>query len=147
MPRDRAYTLGELTTEFVYIECRYCPRRGRYRVANIIAKYGADMDGPSFLNAISADCASSADVHDSGLRGAFRARERGGKGDQERIFAAITRAITIVANHRLMHAQLTKDPAEPLGDENAEIAFIARNMKLNPIGAITKKFMCECPMP
>ncbi|MEJ0049952.1 MAG: hypothetical protein WDN02_01825 [Methylovirgula sp.] len=52
----QAYTVGAMKGEFLYIACWHCPRRGRYRVANMIAKYGAEMDGTSFLNAISADC-------------------------------------------------------------------------------------------
>jgi hypothetical protein len=52
----QAYTLGDCRETFVYVACWHCPRRERYRVANIVAKYGAAMDGTSFLNAISADC-------------------------------------------------------------------------------------------
>ncbi len=56
MKVDRAYTLAGFQTEFVYVACWHCPRRGRYRVANIIAQYGADMHGTDFLKAVSADC-------------------------------------------------------------------------------------------
>jgi hypothetical protein len=57
MPRqDSAYTLGEFRETFVFIACWHCPRRGRYRVANIVAKYGPDMHGTSLLNVLSADC-------------------------------------------------------------------------------------------
>jgi hypothetical protein len=56
MPRrDSGYTLGEFRDTFVFVACWHCPRRGRYRTANIVAKYGADMFGTDFLNAISAD--------------------------------------------------------------------------------------------
>ena len=54
--RDSAYTLGEFRETFVYIACWHCPRRGRYRLTNIIAKFGADMTGPELLNILSADC-------------------------------------------------------------------------------------------
>ncbi len=52
----QAHTLGEIRTEFVFVACWHCPRRGRYRVANIIAKYGPDIFGTDFLNEISANC-------------------------------------------------------------------------------------------
>jgi hypothetical protein len=54
--RDRVYTLGGFKTEFVYIACWHCPRRGRYRVANLIAKYGPDMYGTDFLYELTRDC-------------------------------------------------------------------------------------------
>lgn len=52
----QAPTIGQITTEFLFVACWHCPHRGRYRVANMIAKYGGDMDGTSLLNALSADC-------------------------------------------------------------------------------------------
>ncbi|MEI9917124.1 MAG: hypothetical protein WDN29_16475 [Methylovirgula sp.] len=54
--RDRAYTLGELPPGPVEIECKFCDRHGKYDRDRLIARYGADMDCPSFLNTISADC-------------------------------------------------------------------------------------------
>ncbi|MEJ0050921.1 MAG: hypothetical protein WDN02_06915 [Methylovirgula sp.] len=41
MAHDRAYILGGFATEFIYIACWHCPRRGRYRVANAMT-FGKD---------------------------------------------------------------------------------------------------------
>jgi hypothetical protein len=52
--RDDAYPRGKFRDTFVHIACWHCPRRGRYRAANLIAKYGSDMFGmrspPATLN-------------------------------------------------------------------------------------------------
>jgi hypothetical protein len=56
LKRDPALTLGEIRDTFVYIACWHCSRRGRYRTANLVAKYGPGMNGTDFLNAITSDC-------------------------------------------------------------------------------------------
>lgn len=43
--------------------CEKCPRTGRYSVARAIAKHGADLGLPYFLEAVSADCPRRALPH------------------------------------------------------------------------------------
>ena len=38
------------------LSCRRCPRRGRYNLARLIERYGADMGLPQLMTALSADC-------------------------------------------------------------------------------------------
>jgi hypothetical protein len=39
------------------IACTKCPRRGRYRIAGLVAKHGAQMELPYLREFLSADCA------------------------------------------------------------------------------------------
>lgn len=43
----------------VRIACRYCRRRGQYRLERLIRKYGADASLSDMLQRVSADCALS----------------------------------------------------------------------------------------
>jgi hypothetical protein len=45
MPRD-AITLADVRSPTIEIVCEPCRRRGRYNVARLIAKHGADMTLP-----------------------------------------------------------------------------------------------------
>jgi hypothetical protein len=40
----------------VRFACRHCPRIGRYRVAVLAERYGADVDMEDLLEAVSASC-------------------------------------------------------------------------------------------
>jgi hypothetical protein len=42
MPRENSLVLSDLTDEFVGLACGKCGRRGRYRIAGLIAEHGAD---------------------------------------------------------------------------------------------------------
>ncbi len=39
------------------VRCSKCDRRGRYRIATLIERYGADFAGPDLRDRLSADCA------------------------------------------------------------------------------------------
>ncbi len=40
----------------VEVRCTKCDRRGRYRIATLIERYGADFAGPDLRDKLSADC-------------------------------------------------------------------------------------------
>jgi hypothetical protein len=50
-------TLGEIAerTEILHVARRKCERRGRYHLARLIERYGADGSAVDFLQEISAD--------------------------------------------------------------------------------------------
>lgn len=50
-------TLTEIAarTDTIEVACTRCPRRGRYRMATLIARFGPDGDG-TWLTRLSADC-------------------------------------------------------------------------------------------
>jgi hypothetical protein len=50
-------TLGRYPYPIVRIACRYCRRRGQYRLEHLVRKYGANADLVDVLRNISADCA------------------------------------------------------------------------------------------
>ena len=50
---DRLHTLE--------VRCTKCYRRGRYRTASLVERYGADFAGPDLREKLSADC----DTHDA----------------------------------------------------------------------------------
>jgi hypothetical protein len=56
-----AVTLSDVAKRQAMLEvgCRKCDRRGRYRVANLISKYGADASLPELRFALAADCPRS----------------------------------------------------------------------------------------
>jgi hypothetical protein len=54
------YPLNAITTPTVTIACTRCLRRGRYRLATLIARYGADMPAADLLRIVSADCPARA---------------------------------------------------------------------------------------
>jgi hypothetical protein len=41
-PRKDAFVLSDLASDVAWVVCDKCGRKGRYRVAGPIAKYGAD---------------------------------------------------------------------------------------------------------
>lgn len=53
-----ARTLGQIAAELDMIEvrCRRCERAGRYRVAGLIERFGADKGLPALGEDLSADC-------------------------------------------------------------------------------------------
>ena len=58
MPRNGAVTLGDIAGKVAMLEaaCSRCERRGRYRVARLIAEHGPDMSLPELRFIIAADC-------------------------------------------------------------------------------------------
>ena len=53
-----AVTLGDIAQHLAVLDvaCRKCNRRGRYKVANMIAKYGADANLPELRFILATDC-------------------------------------------------------------------------------------------
>ena len=64
-----AVTLGELVDRIDRLEvaCRRCERRGRLRLARLIADHGAGMGLPDLAVRLAADCAR-AEAPDPGTR-------------------------------------------------------------------------------
>jgi hypothetical protein len=53
-----AVTIRDIAKRMAMLDvgCRKCDRRGRYKVANLIAKYGADAKLPDLRFTLAADC-------------------------------------------------------------------------------------------
>ena len=51
-----AVALASLAVDHLLVECTRCPRRGRYRVAGLLAEHGADIGLPMLASILSADC-------------------------------------------------------------------------------------------
>lgn len=51
-------TLGSISSHLTMLDvaCRRCERKGRYNIARLIEKHGADMQMPEFRHVIAADC-------------------------------------------------------------------------------------------
>ncbi len=51
-------TLAEIAARLPMLEvrCMKCDRRGRYRMATLIERYGADFAGPDLRDRLSVDC-------------------------------------------------------------------------------------------
>jgi hypothetical protein len=58
MRRD---TLGSYPYPIVRIACRYCQRRGRYRLDTLIEQHGAAMTLDSLLNHLARNCRAALD--------------------------------------------------------------------------------------
>ena len=56
MQQDR---LASYPFPIVRIACRYCRRRGQYRLESLVRKYGADASLSNVLRKVSSDCALS----------------------------------------------------------------------------------------
>ena len=67
--KDRALQLGDIADKITLLEiaCRHCDRRGRLRVAKLIAQHGADMRLPELRYILAADCprVAAAVIYDS----------------------------------------------------------------------------------
>jgi hypothetical protein len=57
----------------VSVTCRYCDRRGQYRIESLVAIYGRDATYEHVLARLSADCARASDrtSRPGGCRGAY----------------------------------------------------------------------------
>ena len=53
--------LGDYPVATVRVACRYCNRRGRYRLETLIAAYGASYNLTELLAHLSSDCRASLD--------------------------------------------------------------------------------------
>jgi hypothetical protein len=59
MPRGGAIIFGDLISKLdvLHVECPKCERVGRYRVADLIARYGCDEKLFAWTDEITANCA------------------------------------------------------------------------------------------
>jgi hypothetical protein len=59
MPRDGAIIFGDLIgkLDVLRVECAKCGRSGRYRLADLITRYGRDEKLFAFTSEITANCA------------------------------------------------------------------------------------------
>ena len=65
-------TLARYPYPIVRVACRYCKRRGRYRLESLVATYGPDTTFEQLLTRLSADCALSSNrTNRPGCRGAY----------------------------------------------------------------------------
>ncbi len=53
-----SHTLAEIALRLpmLAVRCTKCDRRGRYRMASLVERYGADFAGPNLREKLSADC-------------------------------------------------------------------------------------------
>jgi hypothetical protein len=59
MPRDGSLTVGDLVEknlDYLEVTCTKCPRRGRYSVARLLERHGADAKLTDWKSDITADC-------------------------------------------------------------------------------------------
>jgi hypothetical protein len=83
IPPHERQTLARYPYPVVRVACRYCDRRGQYRLERLIELYGRDTTFEQLLTALSADCTRASDrTSRPGCRGAYlpdleRRRERG----------------------------------------------------------------------
>jgi hypothetical protein len=73
MPRDGAIILGDLIgkLDVLRIDCAKCGRSGRYRLADLITRYGRDAKLFTFTAEITANCARKQARSDSDPCGAI----------------------------------------------------------------------------
>lgn len=77
MSRSGALTFGDIEgkLEYLVLECRKCPRRGRYSVARLIAEHGRSGKMTDWSHEVTKDCPRAiakdytdwCDVHTPGL--------------------------------------------------------------------------------
>jgi hypothetical protein len=70
---DRRQTLAYYPWPIVRVACRYCPRRGQYRLERLIEVHGRDAAFADVLASLSADCTRAMDrtSRPGGCRGAY----------------------------------------------------------------------------
>ncbi len=61
-----SHTLAEIAVRLPMLEvrCTKCDRRGRYRTASLVERYGADFAGPDLRQKLSTDCEKHAAAED-----------------------------------------------------------------------------------
>jgi hypothetical protein len=59
--RDVRNTLADYPWPMVRVACRYCDRRGRYRIESLIARYGHEATYAQVLTCLSSDCTRASD--------------------------------------------------------------------------------------
>jgi hypothetical protein len=70
-PEERQ-TLARYPYPVVRVACRYCERRGQYRLERLIETHGRDTTFEQLLITLSADCTRAADrTSRPGCRGAY----------------------------------------------------------------------------
>jgi len=60
-PPEQRQTLAHYPYPVVRLACRYCQRRGQYRLERLIETYGRDITFEQLLTSLSADCTRAAD--------------------------------------------------------------------------------------
>ena len=73
MPRDGAIIFNDLIgkLDLLWVECPKCGRNGRYRLADLIMRYGRDEKIFAFTDDITANCARRQTRSDSDPCGAI----------------------------------------------------------------------------
>jgi hypothetical protein len=73
MKDDDRQTLAHYPWPMVSVACRYCDRRGQYRIESLIATYGREATFDHVLTSLSADCTRASDrtSRSGGCRGAY----------------------------------------------------------------------------
>lgn len=58
MPRNSLIIFRDIAgrTAMLVVDCRRCPRKGRYRLDKLIARYGLDEPVATFVDSLTADC-------------------------------------------------------------------------------------------
>ena len=118
MPRDGAIIFGDLIGKLdtVRVECPKCGRSGRYRLADLITRYGRKAKISTFTDELIADCGRRREHSDSHPCGAICpdlpvVRQRSNSGPSRYVrfvpFAEVAGPTTISAR---------ADPATPASD-------------------------------
>jgi hypothetical protein len=69
---EEPQTLARYPDPVVRVACRYCKRRGQYRLERLIETYGREMTFEQLLIRLSADCTRASDrTGRSGCHGAY----------------------------------------------------------------------------
>ena len=70
---DTRQTLARYPYPTVRVACRYCERRGRYRLDHLIAVHGRELTLEEMLTRLSADCTRASDrtSRPGGCRGPY----------------------------------------------------------------------------
>lgn len=61
IPPNERQTLARYPYPVVRVACRYCERRGQYRLERLIETYGREMTFEQLLTRLSADCTRASD--------------------------------------------------------------------------------------
>lgn len=71
--REEPNILAHYPWPIVSVACRYCSRRGQYRIESLIATFGREATYAEVLTSLAADCTRASDrtSRPGGCRGAY----------------------------------------------------------------------------
>ena len=72
-------TIGDFPADPIEVECKRCGRKGRYRKAALIEKYGNDIRLPDLLASLAGDCDKRGALGNQGCGAIYPALSRAQK--------------------------------------------------------------------